>query len=256
MGLITLLSDFGYSDHYVAAMKARILSTHSELSIVDISHDVALCDIAHASFILKSVFRDFPKGTVHIVSINTSGHPDEKHVAVQLEEHYFVCPDNGLLGLISDQPSAVVVDITPKDHTSTFQAINIMCPAAAKLASGTAIDELGTCMNSFKMMLGRHLRATKKQIAGNVVRVDHYGNLVTNIEKTAFDILSKDKPYNIIFGRENSRRTHQFYGQVEPGDCFLVFNSLGLLEIGIYQGNAAELLGLGFDSPVMVNFEE
>lgn len=256
MGLITLLSDFGYSDHYVAAMKARILSTHPELSIVDISHDVALSDIAHASFILKSVFRDFPEGTVHIVSVNTSGHPDEKYIAVKLEEHYFVCPDNGLLGLISDQNSAAVVDITPADHTSTFQAMNIMCPVAAKLASSTNINDLGTPMDSFKMMLGRHLRATKKQIAGNVVRVDHYGNLITNIEKDAFDILSKDKTYNIVFGRENSRRIHQFYGQVEPGDCFLVFNSLGLLEIGINQGNAAELLGLGFDSPVMVNFEE
>lgn len=256
MALISLLSDFGYSDHYVAAMKAKILSINSELSIVDISHDVALSDVAHASHLLKSVFRDFPKDTVHIISVNTSGHPDERYIAVKLEEHYFVCPDNGLLGLISDQPSTEVVDITPQDNTSTFQAVDIMCPAATKLASGSPISDLGTPMDSFKMMLPRHLRATKKQIAGNVIRVDHYGNLVTNIEKAAFDILSKDKAYNIVFGRENSRRVHQYYGQVEPGDCFLVFNSLGMLEIGIYQGNATELLGLGFDSPVMINFEE
>lgn len=256
MALITLLSDFGYSDHYVAAMKARILSVNSGLGIVDISHEVALSDIAHASHILKSVFRDFPVGSIHIVSVHTSGHPEEKYIAVKLEGHYFVCPDNGLLGLISDQSSEAVVDITPNEHSSTFHALDVMCPAAAKLANGTAIQDLGAPMDSFKMMLGRHLRATKKQIAGNVIRVDHYGNLITNIEKEPFDILSKGKPYNIIYGRENSRRIHQYYGQVEPGDCFLVFNNLGLLEIGIYQGNATELLGLGFDSPVMINFEE
>jgi S-adenosylmethionine hydrolase len=256
MALITLLSDFGYSDHYVAAMKARILRINPGIAMVDISHQVALSDMAHASHVLKSVFRDFPENTVHIIAVNTSGHPDEKYIAVKLEGHYFVCPDNGLLGLISDQPAEAVVDITPKAYKSTFQAMDLMCPVAAKLASGTSIQELGTPLESFKMMLGRHLRATKKQIAGNVIRVDHYGNLLTNIEKTAFDILSKDKKYNIVFGRENSRRIHQFYGQVDPGDCFLVFNSLGQLEIGIYQGNAAELLGLGHDSPVMINFEE
>jgi len=256
MALITLLSDFGYSDHYVAAMKARILSVNAGLSIVDISHEVAVSDLAHAAHVLKSAFRDFPENTVHLVSVNTSGHPDEKYIAVKLEEHYFICPDNGLLGLISDQPAAAVVDITPKDSVSTFQAIDIMCPAAAKLSNGTSIEELGTPLNSFKMMLPRHLRATKKQISGNVIRVDHYGNLITNIAKEPFDILSKDKAYNIVYGRDNSRKIHTYYGQVEPGDCFLVFNNQGLLEIGIYQGNASQLLGLGFDSPIMINFEE
>ena len=255
MALITLLSDFGYSDHYVAAMKAKILSTNSELSIVDISHSVLLSDVAHASHILKSVFRDFPENTVHLISVNTSGHPEEKYIAVQLEQHYFVCPDNGLLGLISDQPATAVVDIT-KDHLSTFQAIDVMCPVATKLASGTSIHDLGTPLDHFKMMLGRHLRATKKQILGSVIRVDHYGNLITNIEKKSFDLLSKGKTYNIVFGRENSRKIHQYYAQVEPGDCFLIFNSIGCLEIGIYQGNAAELLGLDYGTSVIISFEE
>ena len=256
MPLITFLSDFGYSDHYVAAVKAKILSTNAGLGIVDISHHVVLSDIAHAAYILKSVFRDFPENTVHLVSVNTSGHPEEKYIAVKLEGHYFVCPDNGLLGLISDQPAQAVIDITPKEYSATFQTLDIICPVAAKLASGTPIHELGIPIDSFKMILGRHLRATKKQIAGNVIRVDHYGNLITNIEKQPFDILSKGKQYNIVYGRENSRRIHQYYAQVEPGDCFLIFNSLALLEIGIYQGNAAQLLGLGFDAPVTINFIE
>jgi S-adenosylmethionine hydrolase len=256
MGLITLLSDFGYSDHYVAAMKAKILSYDTNIGIVDISHGIGLSDLAHAAYTLNSVFREFPEGTVHLVSINTTGHPDEKYIAVKLEGHYFICPDNGILGLISDQPAEVVIDITPSEIQTTFQAKDILCPVAAALASGTIIQDLGSSLESFKMMLPRHLRATKKQIIGNVLRVNHYGNLITNIDKTPFDILSKDKSFNIVYGRENSRRIHQYYGQVEPGDCFILFNSSGLLEIGINQGNASKLLGLSYDSPVMINFEE
>lgn len=256
MAIITLLSDFGHSDHYVAAMKAKILSINSALNIVDVSHDIATCDAAHAAHVCKSVFKEFPEGTIHILSVNTSGHPEEKYILVKLEGHYFITADNGLLGLISDEPAKMVVDITPAEFHTSFHAKEIMCPVAAKLASGTSLADLGSPMENFKMMLGRSQRATKKQIAGHVVRVDHYGNLITNIEKEAFDILSKGKAYNIIFGRENSRRIHQYYGQVEPGDCFILFNSLGYLEIGIYQGNASQLLGLGFDSPVMINFEE
>ena len=256
MALITLLTDFGYSDHYVAAMKARILSINPEQTIVDISHDVALCDIGHAAHILKSVYQDFPKGTVHLISVSTSGHPDEKYIAIELDGHYFVCPDNGLLGLISSETSTQVIDLSSLESNRTFQALDIMSPAAVKIASGTPMIDLGNKLDTFKMMLPRHLRATKKQIVGNVIRVDHYGNLITNIEKEPFDILSKDKTFNIVFGRENSRRIHQYYGQVEPGDCFLLFNSLGLLEIGINQGSAAQLLGLGYDSAVMINFED
>jgi len=256
MAIITLLTDFGYSDHYVAAVKAKILSINPSLTIVDISHQVDIGDLAHTAHLLTSVYQKFPKGTSHLISVGTTGRPDEKHLALKLNEHYFIGTDNGLFGLISDN-DGMAVDISSKNSANnTFIATEILAPAAAKIASGATFHDLGPAMADYKKMLKRHLKATKKLIAGHVIRVDHYGNLITNIDKEPFDILSKDKSFTISFGRYHARRINDFYSQVEPGDYFVVFNSSGVLEIGIYQGNAAQLLGIEFDSPVMINFEE
>lgn len=256
MAIITLLTDFGYSDHYVASLKAKILTNNPSLTVIDISHNVATGDLAHTAHLLKSVYASFPQGTIHLVAVGTTGHTEEKHIALKLNDHYFVGTDNGLFGLISDQ-EGMAVDITPQQlSNNTFIATEVLAPVAAKIASGASFHDLGTAMADYKKMLKRHLKATKKLISGHVIRVDHYGNLITNIEKEAFDILSKDKSYTIRFGRYHARRINDFYAQVEPGDYFVLFNSSEVLEIGIYQGNASQLLGLEFDSPVIINFEE
>ena len=257
MAIVTLLSDSGDSDHYVAAIKARVLSTNPGLTIVDISNKIAACDIAHGAFVLKSVFRDFPKGTVHIVAVDAGGNKGDAFIALQLEDHYFVSVDNGLLGLISDKPHQSLVELNVINPVnSTFPEKDILAPAAARLASGVTLSSLGTQLPSFKKMTDRHVKATKKQILGHVVRVDNFGNLITNIEKEAFDILSKGKVYTLQFGSEKVRRIHSSYFQADQGDCFVLFNSLGLLEIGIFKGNASELLGLSYDSPVNIIFED
>ncbi len=255
MAIITFLSDFGESDHYVAAVKAKIISTYPAAQIIDISHQIAPCDIAHGAYVLKSVFRDFPKGTIHLVAVNAIGQPEDKQIAVKLEDHYFIGCDNGLFGLISEQMAAEQVEIHGADTNLPFPTKQIMAEAAAMLAQGSNLSELGKPIEHFKKMLGRHLKANKSLISGHVVRVDHFGNLVTNIEKTAFDILTNQKNYNITFGRENSRRINTNIHQVEAGDIFVIFNEQGFLEIGINQGHASELLGLGYDSPVMINFD-
>lgn len=257
MAIVTLLTDSGESDHYVAAIKAKILSFNPGVKIVDISHKIAPCDIAHAAFVLKSVFRDFPKGTVHLVGVDTTGNRGDAFIALQLDDHYFVGVDNGLLGLISDRPHQGLVELNViSPVASTFPEKDILAPAAAKLASEVALSDLGLAMGTFKKMIGRHVKATKKQIAGNVIRVDNFGNLITNIPKDAFDTLSKGKTFTVQFGGEKFRRIHTTYYMAEQGDCFLIFNNLGLLEIGIYKGNASELLGLSYDSPVNITFEE
>jgi S-adenosylmethionine hydrolase len=257
MAIVTLLTDSGESDHYVAAIKAKVLATNPGLTLVDISHKISPCDIGHGAFVLKSVFRDFPKGTVHLVAVDATGNRGDALIAVQLEDHYFVCTDNGLLGLVSGRPHLNIVDLNAINTiTTSFPERDVLAPAAARLASGVSITTLGTALATFKKMTDRHVKATKKQILGHVVRVDSFGNLITNIEKEAFDTLSNGKVYTVHVGSEKFRRLHTNYHQTEQGDCFVLFNSLGLLEIGIYKGNAAELLGLGYDSPVNIIFEE
>lgn len=257
MAIVTLLTDSGESDHYVAAIKARILSVNPGLKIVDISHQIKPSDIAHAAFILRAVFRDFPKGSVHLVGVDSAGQRDDASIALQLEDHFFVGTDNGLFGLISDKPHQFLAELnTIQPIVSTFPEKDIFANAAARLASGVAIADIGRPMGTYKKMIDRQVKATKKVIAGHVIRVDNYGNLITNIPKEAFDILSKGKTYTIQFGGEKFKRIITHYNLAEEGECFLLFNSLNLLEIGIYKGNASELLGLAYDSMVNITFEE
>jgi len=256
MALITFLSDFGTRDHYVAAVKAKILSINPGLRIIDISHEVNYFDIAHGSSLLSAVFRDFPKGTVHLVAVDSAGNND-RFLAISLEDHYFVGPDNGIFGLITEKnaQNSVLLQL-PKVFSSSFPAKDILAPAAAKLASAASLNDLGTEIRDYKKMIPRISRASKKMISGHVVHVDHYGNLITNIKKLDFDILSKDKVYQLTFGRETMDKVHKSYFETEDGDCCVLFNQQGYLEISINKGNASELLGLEVDSPVNITFPE
>jgi len=257
MAIVTLLTDSGEHDHYVAAIKAKIFSTNPGIRIVDISHRIAPCDIGHAAFILKAVFRDFPKGTTHLVAIDSVGKRDTVPIAMQLEDHFFVGADNGLFGLITDRPHQYIAQLnTINPIQTTFPEKDIFATVAAKLASGVSLTDLGRPLTTFKRMIDRQVKATKKQITGSVIRVDNFGNLLTNIPKEAFDVLSKEKVYTIQFGGEKFRRVNANYSDVEEGDCFLLFNTLGLLEIGVNRGNASELFGMNYDSVVNIIFEE
>ncbi|WP_194777134.1 SAM hydrolase/SAM-dependent halogenase family protein [Pararhodonellum marinum] len=255
MALITFTSDFGDSDYYVPSVKGRMLSFNPQLVIVDITHKIDTYDIAHAAFVLRSCFRDFPKGTVHLVAINSTSSMSEGFIGIKLEEHIFVGPNNGVLSMLADQDPGIIVqfaDIHVKD--STFPAKDILAPIAAKVASGAAIHDFGGPLKQMKKMMSRQFKATKKQIVGHVVRVDNYGNLITNIRKDVFNKLNPGT-FNLEFSREVLNSINTSYDNVEPGDCFAFFNSLDLLEIGINHGHGAELLGLKYDSPIYINFE-
>jgi S-adenosylmethionine hydrolase len=256
MAIVTLLTDAGESDHYVAAIKAKIMSINPGIRVEDITHNISPSDLAHAAFVLRAVFRDFPKGTVHLVGVNATGNKGDGFIALQLEDHFFVGCDNGLFGLISDRPHQQLVELNGINSViTTFPERDIFAPAAVKLASGMAITNLGKPKASFKKMIDRQVKATKKQITGSIIRVDGMGNLITNISKEVFDVLSKGKAYTITFGGEKFKKIHTQYHQAEQGECFIVFNSLGLLEIGIYKGNASELLGLQYDGVVNILFD-
>lgn len=247
MPLVTFTSDFGNSDHYVAYVKAVMLSEDAQLSIVDISHQITSFDISHMAFTLAAVFREFPTGTVHFI-----GQDEESGYFISwIEGHYFVAPNNGVISLISERRPDLLIGLVAEKQTMKAAA-----KAAVKLAKGEAPEGLGSPLNGYREFSQRKARATKKEISGHVVRVDHFGNLITNIEKADFDILSKDRAYRVQFSRELLNKVHQQMQEVEPGDAFAKFNASGKLMIGIYKGNGAQLLGLSFDSSVTINFED
>lgn len=255
MALVTFLSDFGDTDYYVPAVKAKMLSINPQLQIVDISHGIAAFDLEHAAFLLRATFREFPKGTVHLVGINTTGSATTGYLGIKLEDHIFIGPNNGLFSLLADYDPGIIVqfaDIHLKD--STFPTRDILAPIAAKVASGAAIHDFGGPSTQFKKLMPRQVKATREQLIGHVVRVDRYGNLVTNIRREVFEKLNPGK-FTIQFGREKISHLQTGYDQVEGGEPFLFFNSLDVLEIGINHGHGGNLLGLKRDSVIYINFE-
>ncbi len=255
MSVITFLSDFGTTDHYVAAVKASILSKSADQVIVDISHDIRPYDIGHAAMVLKQVYHEFPPNTVHLVAVD-SVREKTKSIAIELNGHFFVGFDTGLFSLISEnKPHSIVV---LESDGYIFPAKEVLAKAAVKLATGTRLDETGDSIESYKELYPRQLKVTKREIAGNIVAVDHFGNLITNIQKADFEkilMINGNGTSPIIrFGREEFDHIHTYYTEVESGDCFVMFNSLGFLQIGINKGNASELLGLRVDAPVNIEF--
>lgn len=255
MAVITFTSDFGTDDHYVATVKGKILSESPNQQIVDISHGIKPYDISHAATVLKSVYKEFPAGTVHLVSVD-SIREKAKGVAINLEDHFFVGFDCGLFSMLSEKEPSGMVELNT--NASTFPAKDVLADAALALTNGADLSSLGNPIEQLTKLFARQLKVTKREIVGNVVNVDRYGNLITNISKAEFDkileINGANAKYLIRFGREVFGETNSFFSDVESGDCYVLFNSIGYLQIGLNKGNASQLLGLGIDAPVHIEF--
>lgn len=253
MGLITFLSDFGYRDHYVAAVKARILSSDPEARIVDISHSVTPFDIAHGVYVLSAVFRDFPEGTVHLVAVDTHGGKSGKYHAAKFQGHYFLMADNGILSLLTNSEPEELVEI-PVNTPTMAPARDVLASAALHLAQGGNLEDLGPKTTHMRQLLNRQVKLSDHAITGHVIHVDHYGNLVTNITRDSIETIGHERRFTIHFAREVVNKISERFSQPAEGECVCLYNTQNLLCIGINKGNAAELLGLDFDSQVDVHF--
>lgn len=257
MAIITFMSDFGWRDPYVASIKAKILSVNHTMQIVDITHEIEHFNIPHAAYVMRNIFRDFPKGSVHLVCVNTPMSGREKLVALKLEEHYFVGIDNGFFSLLSDKQPTVMIELRKDDkYSPLFPERSTLATSAVALASGSSIYNMGVELKGLGSMMLPQVKVTKNQIWGRVVHVDHYGNLITNITQEMFDKVHDGRPYSVLFSREQVEQISKSYSSVESGECVAVFNSSGNLEIAICHGNASELLGLQYDSQVQIKFAE
>jgi len=255
MAVVTFMSDFGEEDHYAAAVKAAIFSVNSNQEIIDISHTIKRHDIAHAAYVIKQVYSSFPEDTVHLIAVDPVIRGLNSLVAVRFHNHYFVTHDSGIFSLIDSHPPETGVELARE--SSTFPARDFLAKAATRLANGENLDSLGTALQLYTRT-DRQLKATKREIVGQVIRVDHYGNLVTNINRTDFEnistLLGGNPVYRIHFARESFPRVHQNFNEVDDGECFVLFNAYGHLEIGINKGRACDLLGLKLETLVAIEF--
>lgn len=258
MSLITFLSDFGWHDHYVAAVKAKILSENPETQIIDITHNIKKFDIIHGAQVLKSIYHDFPEGTIHLTAVNLRQTAKEAMIAIRLNDHFILGSNNGMLGLVDEKAPQEIIKINEEEPTSNFPAKDVLAIAANNILQNKSITALGPALdeNEFVRYLPQRVKATREIIQGHVIHVDDYGNLITNIGKTDYDILSKNKSIQIKFRNYVLSKVQKYYHETTGGEAFALFNDQNVLEIGIKEGNASELLGMEYGSMVSVKFSD
>lgn len=258
MPIITLTTDLGTSDYYVGAVKGAIMSQLEDVQIVDISHEVKQFDITQAAFMIKNSFRDFPKGSVHILGVRPQQTAQIAHVVVKYEDHYFVGADNGIFSLFLDaSPQKVIrLDIMSDSDSDTFPSRDVFAKAACHLARGGAPEVIGKPANTLNQSSTPRPVVDDGLIRGSIIYIDSYGNAVSNISKAQFKEVGKSRPFQINFRMPGYeiKEISKSYLDVIPGERLALFGSAGLLQIAINSGHASNLLGLENGSSISIQF--
>lgn len=248
MAIITLTTDLGIKDFYVAAIKGSLLGQLPDARVVDISHHIAKFDIAQAAFVLKTVMTDFPEGTVHVVGVHTSPSPGAAHLAALYKGHYFIGADNGFFSLLFDvQPDAVVeLTLNQDSDVLTFPTKNLYVKAACHLARGGTLEVIGKAVSEIQQRTLVQPVTSKDFIRGSAIYIDSYGNVITNITREMFKRAVQDREFAITFRLPgyDIEEISSNYCDVPEGERLALFGSSNRLEIAIHAGHASNLLGI------------
>lgn len=266
-GIITLTTDWGNNDYYAGSVKGRLYTMLPDARVVDITHDVAPFDTAHAAYVLKNAFEMFPEGSVHIIGVDSedfaTSQTVQSHVALQYKGHYFVGADNGVFSLILDGKKAdTIVELTIPFETVagkvrfSFSSRDRFSAAAVHLAKGNDILELGKQLDSLKELLLFNPSYTKDYIKGIVIHVDHFENAITNISESLFEKLAQGRKFEISFKRNRLNRISKLYADTREVEPLALFNGAGLLELALNRSNLSGLLGLRKNDAVLIEFHD
>jgi len=256
MPIITLTSDWGQRDYFLAAVKGKILSQLPTVSIIDISHGISPFNLKQASFIIRNSYPHYPPGTVHILSLLTESTEKIPHLVVQFDRQFFIGADNGIFSLIFDHDPEKIIRLSSPavDGLNDIPARDRFVASAVHLAAGKPIEQLGEPVSQWKEQLHFLPVVSGDVIRGVVIYINQYENVVTNITRDLIEKAGRGRKFIIEFRGESINGINQTYQEVPVGEIVALFGSTGHLEIAINQGNAASLLGLDINDPVRVEF--
>lgn len=257
--VIALLSDFGSRDHYVGTMKGVILGICPDVTLVDITHDIAPHDVLDGALELAAAYRYFPAGTIFLAVVDPGVGSARRGIAAEFGDYRFVCPDNGLLSAVvpEGQPKKVV-ELTERRYarptvSRTFEGRDRFAPAAAWLAKGIQLPALGRMVSSIHRLEIAQPVITDNEMAGTVLRVDRFGNLVTNIDRKLFEKFAGGGGVEIDAGGTAVGRIVATYTDIGPGEVCALFGSTDHLELAANAGSAAQVLGLERGAAIRVS---
>jgi S-adenosyl-L-methionine hydrolase (adenosine-forming) len=249
MMIITLLTDFGLDDYYVAAMKGVILSRCEHARLIDISHGIAPQNVVSAAYVLLGVYQQFPAGTIHLAVVDPGVGSSRRGIILRTDRYHFVGPDNGLFSLVT--PEFVgAFEIQPSAHlpatvSNTFHGRDIFAPVTAALAAGIKPEELGSPIRDPKR-LAPLAQVTSSTIRSKIIHIDRFGNGVTGIERRHLNSELVRGSFAVRIGDAVIHEQKRFYAEapVISGEPFVIWGSLSFLEISVTNGSAAAALKL------------
>jgi S-adenosylmethionine hydrolase len=257
-GAITLTTDFGHKGPFVAVMRGVILARAPTARVIDLTHEIHVHWPAEAGFWLSRAYAYFPSGTVHVAVVDPGVGTSRDILAAEHGGHVFLAPDNGLLDQVLESADGARIyrldehwrrqrDWPVPSHT--FHGRDIFAPLAADIVNGTVRPaDIGPAATDIVPSLLEPPQVTSSEIRGTVVTIDHFGNLITNIDGALLDGLENAR----VQAAGRRLALLDTYGQVRPGDFLALVNSFGVLELACAEGNAADRLGLGRGAPVVV----
>ena len=275
MSIITLTTDFGIKDHFVGAVKGTIYSELPDAKIVDISHQISPFNITETAYILRNAYKKFPDGSIHIIGVDSELNEDNKHIAIALDNHYFICPDNGVISLLASEITPEkIVEINIHEYIeSSFPVLDIFVKVACHIARGGKLEVIGKIIPEFKKIseLQPTISADNRTISGNIIYVDNYGNSISNISEKLFNQVGKGRDFEVIANRYTFPKICKKYSDIidfslakeqrqKDGTRLALFNSANYLEIAIYRSNtstvggAVSLLGLNYRAVITIKF--
>lgn len=276
MSVISLITDFGTKDHYVGSVKGALYSELNDLRIVDISHSISPFNIIEAAYIIENSYKNFPIGSIHIIGVDSEKTPEQNHLVIKLDGHYFICADNGILSLLTTKikPEKIININVHNEFPSTFSVLDIFVKIAAHIYRGGSIDLVGSKIEKLKELYNINpiLNEKTNEIIGNVIYVDNYENVVTNITKKIFQDFGKSRNFEINARNYKFKQIVKSYSEAirfdinkesrkEIGKKIALFNKSDYLELSIYKSNplssggASSLFGLNYRDIIIIKFD-
>ncbi len=273
MPILTLLTDFGTKDHFVAAVKGRLIKAIPKIKLIDITHEVAPFNIVEAAYIIRNVYANFPKKTIHLIGVDAEFQPGKQHLVVFLDDHFFICSDNGVLTLLTQEIAAektIAITAFEELKRSVFPVRDVFTQAAAHIAGGGSLEAMGQPISELRDLKIPNPVVGEDQIKGIIIYVDHFGNAVTNITEKLVREVGHARKFKIHARSCTFDRIYSRYSDIEPienrsdglsdGKKLALYNSSGFLELSIYRsdsatvGGAATLFGLQHRDSVGIRF--
>jgi S-adenosylmethionine hydrolase len=254
---ITLTTDFGYRDPFVGIMKGVILGINPTACIVDLSHGIGPQDTRGAALVLKHSAPFFPPGTIHVAVVDPGVGTQRRAILVESERSFFIGPDNGVLSFaVRDKVVANIVELTNesfhlKPKSTTFHGRDVFAPVAAHLSLGVPVSNFGSTLESHTRLDWPEVIKTEDGIAGEIIYIDNFGNLITNVSENDLKSLPREK-LAVSLADVTIHGLASNYAGAEKDDYTALINSWGLLEISCYNGRARLRSGADIGDPVHV----